>query len=59
MKHVFTTTTHHWMLFFTSEGQVYRVKAHEIPESGRTARGTLRREPAGGRPSTADEKIRP
>ncbi|HET9722984.1 MAG TPA: DNA gyrase subunit A [Actinomycetota bacterium] len=40
IKHVFTTTTHHWMLFFTSRGKVYRVKVHEIPESGRTARGT-------------------
>jgi len=39
VKHVFTTTTHHWMLFFTTKGRVYRVKAHEIPESGRTARG--------------------
>ncbi|MDP9298425.1 MAG: DNA gyrase subunit A [Actinomycetota bacterium] len=39
VKNVFTTTTHHWMLFFTTKGRVYRVKAHEIPESGRTARG--------------------
>ena len=39
VKHVFTTTTHHWMLFFTTKGRVYRVKAHGIPESGRTARG--------------------
>ena len=39
IKHAFTTTTHHWMLFFTSKGKVYRVKVHEIPESGRTARG--------------------
>jgi DNA gyrase subunit A len=39
VKHVFTTTTHHWMLFFTTKGRVYRVKAHEIPESSRTARG--------------------
>ena len=28
VKHVFTTTTHHWMLFFTTKGRVYRVKAH-------------------------------
>ena len=40
IKHVFTTTTHHWMLFFTSKGKVYRVKVHQIPETGRTARGT-------------------
>ncbi len=39
VKNVFTTTTHHWMLFFTTKGRVYRVKAHEIPEYGRTARG--------------------
>ncbi len=39
IKNVFTTTTHHWLLFFTSKGKVYRVKVHEIPESGRTARG--------------------
>jgi DNA gyrase subunit A len=37
---VFTTTTHHWLLFFTSKGKVYRVKVHAVPESGRTARGT-------------------
>jgi DNA gyrase subunit A len=37
---VFTTTTHHWLLFFTSKGKVYRVKVHEVPEAGRTARGT-------------------
>lgn len=40
VKHVFTTTTHHWLLFFTNKGKVYRTKVHEIPESGRTARGT-------------------
>ncbi len=39
VKHVFTTTTHNWMLFFTTKGRVYRVKAHQIPESGKTARG--------------------
>ncbi|MDP9241972.1 MAG: DNA gyrase subunit A [Actinomycetota bacterium] len=36
---LFTTTTHHWLLFFTNRGKVYRVKVHEIPEAGRTARG--------------------
>ncbi len=36
---VFVTTTHHWLLFFTTRGRVYRVKVHEIPESGRTGRG--------------------
>jgi DNA gyrase subunit A len=36
---VFTTTTHHWLLFFTTRGKVYRVKVHEVPDSSRTARG--------------------
>jgi DNA gyrase subunit A len=56
VKHVFTTTTHHWMLFFTTKGRVYRVKAHEIPESGRIARGMY----AANLPGVAldgDEKI--
>src|ERR671934_90576 len=39
IKHVFTTTTKNWLLFFTSKGKVYRVKVYEIAESGRTARG--------------------
>ncbi|MBQ5559642.1 MAG: DNA gyrase subunit A [Lachnospiraceae bacterium] len=34
------TTTHHYMNFFTNKGRVYRIKAYEIPESGRTSRGT-------------------
>ncbi|MFG6394153.1 MAG: DNA gyrase subunit A [Lachnospiraceae bacterium] len=34
------TTTHHDILFFTNTGRSYRIKAYEIPESGRTARGT-------------------
>ncbi len=53
---VFTTTTHHWLLFFTSRGKVYRVKVHEVPESGRTARGTY----AANLPGvsiTGDEKV--
>jgi DNA gyrase subunit A len=56
VKHVFTTTTHHWMLFFTTKGRVYRVKAHEIPESTRVARGMY----AANLPGVAldgDEKI--
>jgi len=39
VAHVFTTTTHHWLLFFTNTGKVYRVKVHEVPEGSRTARG--------------------
>ncbi|HEX9823102.1 MAG TPA: DNA gyrase subunit A [Actinomycetota bacterium] len=38
-SHVFTTTTRHWLLFFTNTGKVYRVKVYEVPEASRTARG--------------------
>ena len=34
------TTTHHYILFFTNKGRVYRLKAYQIPEASRTARGT-------------------
>ena len=34
------TTTHHYLMFFTNRGQVYRLNAYEIPEAGRPARGT-------------------
>ncbi|MCR4797259.1 MAG: DNA gyrase subunit A [Lachnospiraceae bacterium] len=34
------TTSHHYLMFFTNFGRVYRIKAYEIPEAGRTARGT-------------------
>jgi len=40
VKTIFITSTHHYILFFTDKGKVYRMKAYEIPESGRTARGT-------------------
>jgi DNA gyrase subunit A len=39
ITNVFTTTTHHWLLVFTTKGKVYRVKVHEVPDSSRTARG--------------------
>jgi DNA gyrase subunit A len=39
VAHFFTTTTHHWLLFFTNMGRVYRAKAHELPEANRDARG--------------------
>jgi DNA gyrase subunit A len=39
VEHFFVTTTHHWILFFTNKGRVYRAKAHELPEQGRTAKG--------------------
>ncbi|MBW8173011.1 DNA gyrase subunit A [Ornithinimicrobium sp. Arc0846-15] len=37
--HFFTTSTHHWLLFFTNKGRVYRAKAYEIPEGGPTGKG--------------------
>lgn len=40
VKHLFITTTHHFFLFFTNQGKVYRLKVHEIPEAGRQAKGT-------------------
>lgn len=40
VKDLFICNTHHHILFFTSEGRVYRMKTYEIPESGRTAKGT-------------------
>jgi DNA gyrase subunit A len=39
VDHFFVTTTHHWILFFTNKGRVYRAKAHELQEANRTARG--------------------
>ena len=40
IEELLMTTTHHYLMFFTSTGRVYRIKAYEIPEAGRTARGT-------------------
>jgi DNA gyrase subunit A len=40
IEELLMTTTHHYLMFFTNTGRVYRLKAYEIPESGRTARGT-------------------
>ena len=39
VEHLFITSTHHFLLFFTSVGKVYRLKVHELPEAGRNARG--------------------
>ena len=39
VEHMFVTTTHHWILFFTNKGRVYRAKAYQLPEAGRDARG--------------------
>lgn len=40
LEHLFVTTTHNNILFFTNRGRVYRLKSYEIPEASRTARGT-------------------
>ena len=40
VEHLFITSTHDHLLFFTNKGKFYRLKAYEIPEAGRTARGT-------------------
>jgi len=56
IRNVFTTTTHHWLLVFTTKGKVYRVKVHEVPDSSRQARGMY----AANLPGvvvTADERI--
>ena len=39
IEHFFVTTTHHWLLFFTNLGRVYRAKAYELPEGGRDSKG--------------------
>ncbi len=39
VNHFFVTTTHHWILFFTNKGRVYRAKAYELPDTARDARG--------------------
>jgi DNA gyrase subunit A len=39
VEHLFITTTHHWLLFFTNSGRVLRLKAYELPETGRDAKG--------------------
>ena len=39
VEHFFITSTHHWLLFFTTAGRVYRTKAYEIPEGGPTGKG--------------------
>ncbi|WP_193743407.1 MULTISPECIES: DNA gyrase subunit A [Leucobacter] len=39
IEHFFVTTTHHWLLFFTNTGRVYRAKTYEVPEGGRDSKG--------------------
>jgi DNA gyrase subunit A len=40
VEHMFTTNSHHYLLFFTNKGKVYRLKAYEIPDLSRISRGT-------------------
>jgi len=40
VEHLFVSNTHHYLLFFTNKGKVYKLKAYEIPDLSRTARGT-------------------
>ncbi|WP_370325899.1 DNA gyrase subunit A [Euzebya sp.] len=54
---LFSTSTHHWVLFFTSTGRMHRIKAWQIPEKSRTARGVyIANVP--GREREADEVVR-
>ncbi len=39
VQHFFVTTTHHWLLFFTNRGRVYRAKAYELPDGARDSKG--------------------
>ena len=54
IEHLFITTTHHYMLFFTNRGKVYRLKVHQLPRMGRTAKG---RHVANLLPLAQDEQI--
>ncbi len=40
VKNIFITSTHHYILFFTNKGKVYKLKAYQVPDASRTARGT-------------------
>ena len=46
VEHLFITSTHHFLLFFTSVGKVYRLKVHELPLAGRNAKRQAHRQPA-------------
>ncbi len=54
IEHLFITTTHHYMLFFTNKGKVYRLKVHQLPRMSRTAKG---RHIANLLPLAQDERI--
>lgn len=40
VEHLFITTTHHYLLFFTNKGKVYRLRVYEVPEASRQSKGT-------------------
>jgi DNA gyrase subunit A len=46
IEHLFITTTHHYMLFFTNRGKVYRLKVHQLPRMGGRRRGVTLAQPA-------------
>jgi len=54
LTHVIHTTAHAYLLFFTNRGRVYRIRAHELPRKGRTAKGVLVQ---GVLPLEPDERI--
>jgi DNA gyrase subunit A len=54
VEHLLTTSNHAWLLFFSNRGKVYRIKAHEVPEKDRTARGISIRQLL---PVASDESI--
>ena len=58
IDHLFITTTHHYMLFFTNKGKVYRLKVHQLPRMGRAAKGTPHRQHAPPRAGRA-HRFRP
>ena len=50
------TNTHHWVLFFTNKGRVYRVKVHELPEATRNARGACGQRPGSDLPAGREDR---
>ena len=54
VEHLFITTTHNFLLFFTSVGKVYRLKVHELPLAGRNAKRQAHRQPAAAAPGRED-----
>ncbi len=56
VDHFFVTTTHHWLLFFTNKGRVYRAKAYEVQEARPRREGPARRQPARHAARRADRR---